>query len=210
VNGKGCCDRVAPIVEMRRRQARAAESAGTATWWKEVLAGEVAARHPIHGDELKVKLRDGRLVLAGEVQSRAERDQLVREARSRIGHGLHELDVSGLKIRPKNEKAGVLGQTIVAAYDHPDTAELALTFVMEHTRSKPLRATVVRSGAKLVGLLPPELVSDAQRELDRGHTLLVVEVDETEAYRVRALLEEDTRSTWTVAAPPHIIGSGSR
>lgn len=175
-------------------------------WWKDVLEGEPAARHPVHGDDIKVKLTNGRLALSGEVPSKREHDQLVREARARIGNGLHEFDFSGLKIRPKDEKPGLLAQTLVAAYGHRDTADIALRFVLEHSRSKPLRTQILDEGPKLTAALPDELIEDAKRQLDRGRILLVLDVDETDAFRVRALLE-DTRSTWTVAAPPRLIGS---
>lgn len=186
----------------RKNHSRDAQGPDTEGWWKQVLAGEVAARHPVHGDELKVRLTDGRLVLWGEVPSKRDRDQLVREARERIGNGLHRYDARGLKIRPKDERPGVLAQTIVAAYPHRDTAEVALQFFLEHTRSQPIRAVVVDRHAKLVEVLPSELVDDARKHLARGLTLVSVEVDETEAFRARALLEEDTRSSWSTAAPP--------
>ncbi|HYL09081.1 MAG TPA: hypothetical protein VEU76_11050 [Candidatus Udaeobacter sp.] len=195
---------------MRRSNGNlaAAESGATEKWWDDVLAGEVAARHPVHGDELKVKLTDGRLILWGEVPTSRDRDQLVREARERIGRGLHKYDVSKLKVRPLGEKAGVLAQTLVAAFEHTDTADVALKFFLEHTRSQPIRTAIVENPARLAAALPPDLVDDARKQLDRGGALLVVEVDETEAFRARALLEEDTRSTWTVAAPPRVISDG--
>lgn len=192
----------------RRSRGRAEPGVNTEGWWKEVLAGEVAARHPIHGDELKAKLTDGRLVLSGEVPSPRDRDQLVREARARVGNGLHELDVSGIKIRPRHEKPGVLAQTLVAAYDHRDTAQLALTFVIEHSRNRPKHTQVIDRAQGIRAVLPPELIDDARKQLERGRTLLLVEVDETEAFRSRALLEEDTRSVWTMSAPPHAIDNG--
>lgn len=167
-----------------------------------MLAGDVAARHPIHGDELKVKLDDGRLVLWGEVASKRDRDQLVHEARERIGSGVHEYDVKGLKVRPKEERTGLLSQTMVAAYSHRDTAEVALRFFLEHSRTEPIRAVVVHRKDQLEAELPPQLVDDAAKQLERGQFLVAVEVDETEAFRARALLEEDTQSTWTIAAPP--------
>ena len=185
----------------------AAESGAIEKWWDDVLTGQVAARHPLYGDDLKVKLTDGRLVLWGRVPTRRDRDQLVREARERIGRGLHQYDVSKLKVRPRGEKAGLLAQTLVAAFEHGDTADFALKFFLEHTRSQPLRTAIVESPARLAAALPPELVDDARKQLDRGGALLVVEVDETEAFTARALLEEDTRSTWTIAAPPRVISS---
>ena len=170
-----------------------------------MLAGAVDTTHPIHGDALKVKLAEGRLVLSGEVASERDRDQLLREARERVGNGLQEYDVKGLRVRPKDEKRGVLRQTIAAAYRHRDTAELARDFFLEHTGTKPIRAAIVDGHAKLRDAIPAELIDDARKQVGRGRTLLVVDVDETEAFRARSLLEEDTRSVWTNVAPPRAL-----
>lgn len=188
----------------RRADRATPDATPTDAWWKQVLAGDVAARHPVHGDELKVKLNEGRLVLSGEVPSKRDRDRLVREARERVGRGLHEYDARRLKIRPKDERPGVLSQTIAAAYSGRDTADVALRSFLEHIRTKPLLAQVVEGASKLDAVVPPELVDDARKELERGQALVVVEVDETDAFRARALLEEETRSTWTGAAPPRV------
>lgn len=193
----------------RNNRSNRAHAPDTEGWWKQVLAGAVATTHPVFGDELKVKLSEGRLVLSGEVPTKRDRDRLVREARERMGNGLQEYDAKGLRVRPKGEKRGLLGQTIAAAYPHRDTAELALQYFLEHTGTRPIRAEIVDRHAKLERLLPPELIDDARKQHSRGLTLLVVEVDETEAFRARALLEEDTRSVWTAAAPPRALAGST-
>lgn len=203
--GKGCWGGVAQIVSARRNNSNTIAHPDVEGWWKQVLAGDVSARHPVHGDDLKVKLTDGRLVLSGEVPSKRDRDRLLQEARKRIGSGVHEYDAKGLKIRSKDERAGVLSQTIVAAYSHRDTAEVALRFFLEHSRTKPMRTAVLQRKDKLESQLPVELVDDARKQLEHGQFLVAVEVDETDAFGARALLEEDTQSTWTIAAPPHAL-----
>ncbi len=189
----------------KRNDSHGAERPDVDGWWKQLLAGDVAARHPVYGDELKVKLADGRLVLWGEVPSKRDRDELVHQARERVGSDLHEYDAKGLKIRSKDERAGVLSQTMVAVYSHRDTAEAALRFVLEHSPAKPIRAVLVHGKDQLEAEVPLELVEDARKQLERGQFLVVVEVDETEAFRARALLEEDTQSVWTLAAPPQAL-----
>jgi len=42
------------------------------------------------------------------------------------------------------------------------------------------------------------------KALDEGGALLILQVDETAAFRVRELLEEDTRSDWTISLPPQL------
>jgi hypothetical protein len=39
---------------------------------------------------------------------------------------------------------------------------------------------------------------------------LILTIDETEAFRVRELLEEDTRSEWTIATPPQLLAASRR
>ena len=56
-------------------------------WWASVLAGDVYDPHPIHRD-VTVRLHGGRLRLSGELESIEDRDELVRQARERIGHGI--------------------------------------------------------------------------------------------------------------------------
>lgn len=197
-------------VKRRRHHPDPKPRAEIERWWTDVLAGEAAARHPVHGDDVKVKLTDGRLELWGEVPSKRDHDQLVHEARARIGSGLHEFDASRLRVRSNGEKSGLLAQTLLAAYARRDTAELALKFLLEHSHSKPLRAQIIDKLSSLTDALPRELIDGAKKHVDGGQTLVAVDVDETEAFRVRALLEEDTPSTWTVAAPPRLIHTGRR
>ena len=52
--------------------------------------------------------------------------------------------------------------------------------------------------------MPADYLDDARKHLERGAALLIMRVDETLAFRVRGLLEEDTRSQWTVATPPEL------
>lgn len=196
---------------MKRRDRESDRDRGLVDeWWKAVLTGETEARHPKHGDDLRARFIHGRLVLSGEVPSKRDRDELLREARKRVGRGLHEYDASRLKIRATHERPGLLAQMLLAAYGHRDTADVALDFLMEHVRHKPLRAEVLDQNSKLAGVVPRELMEDAKRQIESGKTLLAIDVDETEAFGVRALLEEDTRSLWTVAAPPRLRnGAGS-
>lgn len=176
------------------------------TWWDTVLAGAAVGPHPLHGEDVVVRLTDGCLHLVGQVDDSEERDELIQQARSHIGHGIDDVDAGGLLVRSSGEKAGVLDQTLVAALPDRKTAELVRTFVVEHGRVKPRADAIIEPGhrRKLKDLLSPALAEDAERMLDRGMVLLVLRVDETSAFTVRMLLEEDTRSTWTVAAPPEL------
>src|SRR6202171_3536 len=88
--------------QRRRSSARVATSPGKSpspvdAWWASVLAGDVYEPHPIHRD-VKVRLHGGSLPLSVELKSIADRDELVRKAGERIGHGIDHVDVSGLEV----------------------------------------------------------------------------------------------------------------
>lgn len=175
-------------------------------WWDTVLAGAAVGPHPLHGEKVVVRFTNGRLLLLGEVAKPADREELIQQARSRIGHGIQEVDAGGLVVRSSGEKAGVLDQTLVAALPDRKTAELVRTFVVEHGRVTPRAEAIVEPDSRrpLKDLLSPELAEDADKMLDRGLVLLLLRVDETSAFTVRMLLDEDTRSSWTIAAPPQL------
>lgn len=175
-------------------------------WWASVLAGDVYDPHPIHRD-VKVRLHGGRLRLSGELESIEDRDALVRQARERIGRGIDHVDVSCLKVVNRDEKPGILEQTLISAFPGPEAAEYAREFVLEHSRTVPMRSDIVDVGSaeRRRRMLPDHVAGNVGRALETGHALLILHVDETEAFKVRELLDEDTRSEWTVAMPPRRI-----
>jgi len=200
--------------QRRRSSARVATSPGKSpspvdAWWASVLAGDVYEPHPIHR-EVKVQLHGGSLRLSGELETAEDRDVLVHQARQRIGHGIDHLDVSSLRVASRQEKPGILEQTLISAFPGRVAAEYARDFVLEHSRVVPKRNDVVDAGNadKLRVLLPEDFARQTRKEIDSGHTLLILKVDETEAFKVRELLDEDTRSEWTVAVPPQLIEAG--
>ena len=176
-------------------------------WWDDVLAGETDEPHPIHGDRIAVRLDGERLVLSGTLDTQEERDAVVRQARARIGRGFGQVDHSRLAVVDRHEKKGLLEQTLVAAYPDRSTAELARKFVLEHSQVKPRQDAIIdRAGhPRLREMLAGDYAGDARARLAGGDALLILTVDETAAFKVRQLLEEETRSTWTVAVPPRVI-----
>ena len=197
--------------EQRHRPSRESpEPAGAATalvdaWWASVLAADVYEPHPVYGS-LKAHLAGGRLRLAGELENEADRNELVRQARERFGHGIDRVDVARLTVASNEEKPGILSQTLISAFPNPKAAEFARAFVLKHSRVAPLQDEIVDSAHadRLRTVLPDEFIDDAGRALDSGEALLILRVDETAAFRVRELLEEETRSEWTIAVPPQL------
>src|SRR6266850_292571 len=177
-------------------------------WWATVLAGDVSQPHPIFG-AVKVHLHGGLLRLSGELESDADRNELVRQARQRIRHGIDSVDVSGLTTASRPENHGILEQTLISAFPSRDAAQFARDFVIRHSRVVPTQNEIVdrNHSDRLRALIPDDFGRDARKALDGGHALLSLKVDETDAFRVRELLEEDTRSEWTMAAPPQVIAS---
>ncbi len=199
-----------------RKPDRAVEPAGAAAplvtaWWASVLAGDVYEPHPVYGS-LRAHLDGGRLRLSGELENESDRNELVRQARERIGHGIDRVDVARLKVAGNKEKPGVLSQTLISAFPNREAAELARAFVLKHSRVAPLNEEVVDSAHadRLQALLPREFIDDAGKALDSGESVLILRVDEIAAFRVRELLEEETRSEWTIAVPPQLDGQSGR
>jgi hypothetical protein len=177
-------------------------------WWASVLAGDVYDPHPVHRD-VRVRLHGGRLRLSGELETKEDRDELVQQARTRVGHGIDHVDVSNLEVVSRPEKPGILEQTLISAFPGREAADYARDFVVKHSRVVPVHSDIVDavSAQKLDALLTEDFAHDAGKALDSGHALLVLRVDETDAFKVRELLDEDTRSEWTVAQPPRLLGS---
>lgn len=175
-----------------------------------MLAGETDEPHPVLGDRVSVRVAGERLVISGQLDRNEDRDELVKQARARIGRGIQELDTTHLKVADRHETPGLLDQTMIAAFPDPETAELACKFVLERSRVTPNQQAIVdrRNAGDLRKLLPEEFVEDARRRLESGDALLVLRVDETDAFLVREILEEDTRSSWTIATPPSLISPG--
>lgn len=193
-----------------RASRKSSEPAGAAAalvdaWWSTVLAGDVYEPHPVYGS-LKAHLDGGRLRLSGELETEADRNELVRQARERIGHGVDRVDVAGLTVATNQEEPGILSQTLISAFLNREAAEYARAFVLKHSRVAPLQDEVVDSAGadRLRALLPEEFVEEAAKALESGRALLILRLDETAAFRVRELLEEDTRSEWTISVPPQL------
>ena len=174
-----------------------------------MLAGDLDQPHPVYG-ALKAHLEGERLRLSGELESEADRADLIRQARERIGHGIDRVDVAGLTVASRKEKPGLLDQTLISAFPNREAAEFAHAFVLKHSRVVPWQHEIVDAdhGDTLPALLPEDFIRDAGKALDAGQALLILRVDETAAFRVRELLEEETRSEWTIAEPPRLSVKG--
>ena len=174
------------------------------SWWADVLAGQLDEPHPIHGADVDVAFKGGVLRLSGELESEDDKQSLLKEAREYVGKGVDEIDAKHLIVAKRNEKPDILEQTLIAAFANPAVAEYARTYLIERGHVEPERVEILdpRQEAKAHELLPEAFGSDVQKAFKAGQAVLILRVDETAAFKVRELLDEETRSIWTIATPP--------
>jgi hypothetical protein len=179
-------------------------------WWKAVLAGGVDEPHPVHGDDLRVSIRHGVLHLTGALPTEEDRQELLQTAEKHLGHAIEKVDAEHLKIVKRKEKQGILDQTLIAAFPNRAVAELTRNFLVDIRRLKPKQLEILDRGQEdvLRRLVPQEFVGDIEKAFDGGEAVLIVRVDETDAFKVREMLAEDTRSRWTVSTPPTAADQG--
>jgi hypothetical protein len=171
-------------------------------WWTRVLVGQTELPHPLYGDALDLKLRGGVLHVVGELASDGERQSFMREARSYVGRGLDDVDAKRLVVKRSHGTPGILDQTLIAAFPNQALAEHALKFMREHSRVKLKEAEVVKSGKDKALERLAQFAPTVRKALADGKGVVIVRVDEPDAFEARELLDEDTRSKWTLAMPP--------
>jgi hypothetical protein len=181
------------------------------SWWTDVLAGQVDAPHPTHGNDVDVAFKGGVLHLSGELESEQDREELLREAREHVGHGVDEVDAKHLKVAGRTEKPGILDQTLIAAFPNRDVAEYARAYLVDSRRIEPKLLEILDShqAGRARQLIPSDFLTDVRKAFTAGEVVLIVSVDETSAFKVRELLAQETRSLWTIATPPTPSARGS-
>jgi len=173
------------------------------------MAGAADRPHPAYGDKISAKLRGGLLQISGEVSSQRDRRALIQEAAQLVGRGVDDVDARRLRVARRDDKPGLYEQRIIAAYGNGKLAEFARAFLGEHghLRAKPVEILDPDhpERARFAGDFEPEV----KRALEAGQAVLMLSVDEMDAFEIRELLDEETRSLWTVAMPPQPVGKRS-
>jgi len=172
------------------------------SWWTAVLLGQAGQPHPLYGDAVDVKLHGGVVHLSGQLDSPQDRQELIAEGHRYLGRGIDDVDARRLTVKRRDERRGLFDQTIIAAFPNPAVADHALAFLRQHRRLRPKDAGTVKSGHDPLLEKIGEFATDARKALQHGHGVLVTRVDETDAFEARELLDEDTRSIWTMVTPP--------
>jgi hypothetical protein len=174
------------------------------SWWKAVLAGGVDEPHPVHADDLSVSIRHGTLHLAGTLPTEQDKAELLERGRDFVGRGIDRLDAKHLKVVKRRDRPGILEQTLIAAFRNREVAELARDYLVGIRRLKAKEIEIVDRDdeAKAHRIVSADFMPDVQKAFKHGDVVLVVRVDEIDAFKVREMLAQDTRSRWTVATPP--------
>jgi hypothetical protein len=173
-------------------------------WWKAIMAGGVDEPHPVYGDDLRISIRHGVLRLVGTMPTEDDKRELLGRAREYVGHGIDKVDARRLKVFERKEKPGILEQTLIADFANRDVAEIARRHLVDIRRLKAKQIEILdRSNEdKTRRLVPADFIGNVDKAFKAGEAVLVMRVDETEAFRVREMLAQDTRSRWTVITPP--------
>ncbi len=177
-------------------------------WWLTVLAGQVTDSHPVQGADLKARMEGNTLVLSGTVSSEADRQEIEAEVAHLGDQGVSEVR-NELQVAPDEpDQKGLLVQTLMATFETAEQAGFAEGYLEGHAHIRPGVMQVIgpETGdaalAAVHALLPHGYWEDAEAALAAGRSLLAVTVDETEAFRARELLDEETQSLETMALPP--------
>jgi hypothetical protein len=177
-------------------------------WWTQVLAGQIDQAHPVQGGNIKARLDGDTLVITGSVPSEADRQEIEGEVEHLRGNGVAGVR-NELKVEPRDdEQPGLLVQTLIGAFETAEQAGFAEGYLQGHAHVDPQRMLVVAADAEedaqvaLRSVLPEAYQKHPERALAAGRSVLIVTVDETEAFQARELLDEETRSLETIVLPP--------
>ena len=183
-------------------------------WWAEVIAGQLEHRHPVYGTALRLRFDGDEVVVTGMLQHKRELTELRSQLR-RLSAG------AGPRVRlkvsvedPHRGEEGLLEQTIIGVFETAERAEFACHLLEAHATARPRSMTALRSAdvgsEKARHVIPPEYRAQVREALRKGNTLLVVTVDEVQAFGVRELIDEETRSLMTLTLPPRAIAAASK
>lgn len=173
-------------------------------WWGEALHGRADSAHPTYGPTISARIDGDTLIVNGTVPREADLRQLADEVRRLKGRGVKRVR-NQLRLAPTEiEVRGLYVQTLLAMYATESQAAYAEGYFEGAAifTSKVVRLLKPGAVAALRASVPSEHWSGGEAALSAGHCILLVTVDETDAFRARELLEEDTRSLLTLALPP--------
>ena len=173
-------------------------------WWLEVLSGEQGRDHPIYGPNLRAKLNGDVLEVSGLVESKDADEKLRAEILKLTEGGICRVRFKVSVVETRGDR-GVLKQAIMAFYTNEAQSRMAERYLEGHPVVTPTRVEVLDEQS--VALVLKELANTWRRELadgfKKGKSLLLVEVDEVEAFRAIELLD-DTKGVEILVLPPKV------
>jgi hypothetical protein len=114
-----------------------------------------------------------------------------------------------LEVEPEVEaEPGLLVQTLLSLFENEEQAGFAEGYLEGHAHVHPeaMKVTAPEGDGpareEVRAMLPESYWDDAERALEAGRSLLIVTVDEPQAFKARELLDEETRSLETIVLPP--------
>ena len=173
-------------------------------WWLEVLSGEQGRDHPIYGSTLQAKLKGDTLKVSGSVESEDAREELKREILTLNEGGIRRVRLN-VGVAELPDDRGVLKQAIMAFYTNAEQADMAKRYLEGHAGVGPICSEVLdeQSAAAALGGVADEWRRQLADGFGKGRSLLLVEVDEVEAFRAMHLLDE-TKSLEILVLPPRV------
>ena len=138
------------------------------------------------------------------MESKNAQEKLRAEILTLNEGGIRQVRFKVKVVEPHGDR-GVLKQTIMAFYTNAQQTRMAERYLEGHPGVRPGRVEVLDEQS--VGAALRELAHAWRRELSagfkRGKSLLLVEVDEVEAFRAIELLD-DTKSLEILVLPPKV------
>ncbi len=193
---------VADKQEVTEAESREILQTRIQAWWLSVLAGQVEGAHPVQGTTLKARVEGNTLILSGTVLSEADRQEIEAEVEHLRQHGVSAIR-DELKVVPEvTDEPGLLAQTLIATFETAEQAGYAEGHLEGHAHVRPGLMKVIGPGGAVRAVLPEAYWEGAEQALAAGRAILVVTVDETEAFKTRELLDEETQSLETLVLPP--------
>ena len=174
-------------------------------WWLEVLSGEQGRDHPIYGPSLRARLRGDVLEVSGAVESQEAEQKLRAEIQTLTEGGICQVRFEATVIEARGGARGVLKQAIMAFFTNPAQSRMAERYLEGHPGVTPMRVEILdeRSVGPVLGGLADAWRRELADGFRKGTSLLLVEVDEVEAFRAIELLD-DTKGVEILVLPPSL------
>ncbi len=180
-------------------------------WWTSVLAGQVDQTYPGPRAHITPRFEESTLVISGTVPSEQERQEILADLEQLVGHGITAYQCDLEVVSESDEEPGLLAQTLVGTFDNEDQARFAASVLESRGQIDANVLQILSPGPSgipdnsvkgLRTLLTEEHLKDIEVALSENHAILVLTVDETQAFQAREILDEETRSLSTVVLPP--------